>query len=282
VKRHLTLIAAVALLAASCGTGAAPGEPLARAAENVRAAETASISFSSTMALPQEAGGGELTASGEGAIDYGENRGRLTMSFEGTGPASEMAEMMGEIESLYDGTVVYMRWPMMAQMLPEQTEWLKMDLAEIGEEMGIDFGQLMQMGQNDPFQGVEFLRGAEDVEEVGTEDIDGVQTTHYTATIDFERLAEELEGDQGEIVRNMIAETDIDDISADVWIDGDELIRRVRYEFDAPPVPAETETTEDGGFSMQMDFFDYGTAVDIELPADEDVTDLGELIRQQG
>jgi hypothetical protein len=273
----LVLVAAVAFLAAACGPGI--GDPLARAAENVRAQGTANISFTSTMTLPQAAGGGELTATGEGAIDYGEDRGTLTMTFEGTGPAGEMSEMMGEIESIYDGTVVYMRWPFMTGMLPGENEWFKMDLAEIGEEMGIDFAQLMQMGQSDPFQGVEFLRGAEDVEEVGTEDIDGVQTTHYTAKIDFDRLAEELEGDQGDVVRNMIEQTEIEEITADVWIDEDELVRRVRYGFDAPPVPAETEA-EDGGFSMQMDLFDYGTTVDIELPADEDVTDLGELIRQ--
>jgi hypothetical protein len=197
----------------------------------------------------------------------------MTMSM--SGPQGSL----GEAEMVNDGLVLYMRYPQLTQMLPESTPWIKMDLEKVGEQTGIDMGQLWQLGQNNPAQGLDYLAGAEEVDKVGTESIRGVRTTHYEATLSYDRLAEEVPEAASSIER-LQELTGIEEMPADVWIDGPGLPRRVRYEFEFDPPDDAPLGTPEGTMTMMMEFFDYGTKTRIELPPPRDVTDIMELMPQ--
>ena len=63
---------------------------------------------------------------------------------------------------------------------------------------GSTSGQLQQLGQGDPSQALDYLRATGEVEEVGTEQIDGVETTHYRGTIQLDAVAEQVPAEQRE------------------------------------------------------------------------------------
>jgi hypothetical protein len=74
-------------------------------------------------------------------------------------------------------------------------------------------------------------------EHVGSEDVRGADTEHYRLTVD--RKKAQLQSSDGKTAR------------VDVWVDSDGLLRRV-------------EAEDHGRFTLE--FFDFGTSVDIEPP----------------
>ena len=74
--------------------------------------------------------------------------------------------------------------------LPGAKKWLKIDLKATAGKQGVDITQLQSLsGGGDPTQFLTYLAKAGDVRKVGSEDVNGTPTTHYHATIDFEKLA---------------------------------------------------------------------------------------------
>jgi hypothetical protein len=175
-----------------------------------------------------------------------------------------------EMQVIQVGTAMYMRMEGLIDT------WLKMDYADL---LGDAAAQQMMGNANgaNPAATLEQLRGAADsVEEVGSEDIRGVPTTHYRASIDARKALEELrqfaDGALAEEVIEAAADMYKSPYVVDVWIDADNLVRRISYTLEA----TENELMpEMSGLktSMTMDYFDYGKPVDITIPDDSEVTD---------
>lgn len=268
--------AIIALLAAACGQGPALGERVAQAAERSVEQGTAKVSMEMTMDLPPEAGGGRITAHAEGQVDIDEQLSRMTMTFSGQGEAQAASEQMGEIEAVSKGLVVYMRLPMIQEVAPEAKEWIRMDIEEIGRDMGVDMGPLMQLGQGDPAQQLHFLHGVEDAEELGSEDVRGADTTHLRGSIDLANPSGDIPEDARSSLQSVGELTGVEKIPFEAWIDGDELVRRMAMTFDYSNAP-DSDIAAIGTIEMAMEYFDYGTEVDVEIPPDEDVMDIEEL-----
>jgi hypothetical protein len=266
------LISLPALLV-SCG-GQLPGESVAAAAERAREAGSARVAMTVATKLPS----GALTMSGDGAFDFEANRGKLTLSTSGSGVPAAMTGAMGTTETVYDGSVVYMRMPIFEQVLPAGKSWVKMDLQVLGEKMGVDFQQLSQIGQNNPSQGIDYLNGATNVEEVGSEDIRGTSTTHYSGTLDFERLAEDLPPEAASSVRKVMELSGVRKAPLDVWLDDEGLPRRVKYSFANPGSTSQGL----GEMTLTTDFFDYGSVVAIRVPPAASVVDIQDLVSAKG
>ena len=65
------------------------------------------------------------------------------------------------------------------------------------------------------------------------------------------------------------------DVPVDVWIDEDDLPRRVRVEMSSMFAAL---GLGDAGMTMTMEYFDYGEDVTIEVPAADEVTPLSEAL----
>jgi hypothetical protein len=271
--RKTTGIVATALLSVlvACG-GQLPGEDVAAAAERAREAGSARVALTVESQLPN----GALTMTGEGAFDLEARRGTMSLTSSGSGQVAQVADVMGTTEMIYDGMVVYMQMPVFERVLPPGKSWVKMDLEALGKEMGIDFQQLSQIGQNNPTQGLDYLEGVSDVEEVGSDDIRGTPTTHYSGTLDFDRVAEDLPAEQASAIRKVSELSGIRKAPIDVWIDDDGLPRRMTYSFANPG--ATTESPALGGMTMTTDFFDYGTDVRVEVPPPGATVDIQSLM----
>ncbi len=133
------------------------------------------------------------------------------------------------------------------------------------------------------------------VEEVGHEEVRGVETTHYTATVSLGELAEqELEALPPEL-RDKVGPGGpalaqfgrlgayLHDIDAptEVWVDDDGRLRKMTMLIDmrralgsvAPPVE-DLDDVDDLSLAYTFEMYDYGVDVDVEAPPADEVMDV--------
>jgi LppX_LprAFG lipoprotein len=237
-------------------------EAVLQAGSKTQAAESARISFTGTMSGGPASG----TIEGEGA--FSGRQGRMTMDLSGL---SGGVGLSGEMEMIFDELVFYMKFPAaMTQGLPGGKEWVKFDLAELGEQEGFDLQQMMQLSGTDPSQSLDLLRAAgTDFREVGEEEVRGVSTTHYEGTVDLEKVAEQVPPEARESYRKLMELSGQGQIPMDVWIDDEGMTRRIAYE----------QKLGDGStMALTQEYFDFGADVDVEPPPDDEVLDITDLM----
>lgn len=122
------------------------------------------------------------------------------------------------------GTKVWMSYPFLNAMSPAAAgkPWVLLDAAKLG----MDAGQIAASQGADPSQGLALLQGiAGDAVKQGTETIDGVQTTKYTATVTASALSKNLSPKQAAELKTVMGAND--SIPVSVWIDGENRARRL-------------------------------------------------------
>jgi hexokinase len=109
----------------------------------------------------------------------------------------------------------------------------------------------------------------------GRETVDGVSTSHYTATVDLRRLAA-LETDPvvSQSLRRAIELSGTTTYPVDVWIDGDGFLRRMRTtQVEAPPDAPGTVVTVTATEELSA----FGIPAQVAVPPASDVADLADL-----
>jgi LppX/LprAFG-like lipoprotein len=270
--RALLLVASLLLVlgASACGSKTSAETTVSPDAVQLAASRTTDAgSYKADMTASMEVSGQSVEMNGTGEFDASDQRGRMSFTTSVAGQDLDM-------EMVYALPAVYMHYP--AGLLPglsEERPWVKLDLEKLGRQEGLDFGQLMQAGQSDPTQGLQYLKGADDIQAAGDEEVRGVQTTHYTGVVDLRALAEE-DPAMKESVDQLIAQTGITRIPVDVWIDEDGLVRRLRQTMHGAAsgqgLPLDVTTT--------TELYDFGTDVSVEEPPADQVIDFQDLLGQ--
>ncbi len=203
-RRHLlapiTLLTALAL--SGCGASKTAdkatsavrnvADPVAQASTNTRDAGSATVTLSGSV----KAGSSDVQISGSGPIDFKRRRGAFDVGVTIPGQGSV------KLSEIIDGTVLYMRSPTFSALLGGKT-WIKLDLSKAAKAAGVDLNQLSQLGGgSDPSQFLDALNRASDTTKLGSEQIGGVNTTHYRATIDLAKVAKDRGGDQAARARS--------------------------------------------------------------------------------
>ena len=281
VRKLVLALAAPLLIASSCAdegsqdvlTGDAAVAAV-RAAPDA-AAEAGSGRFEMTMTFDTPEGAFDISAAGGFAGD------QMSMEMDFGESFSAMAEASGEqlppgfdepMQIVMDGDTGYLRMPML-ESLTGTAGWLSLTPEELGQA-GSSFGGTP--GATDPSQMLETLRGvSDDIEEVGTEEVRGVETTHLTATVDLRKAFEQLPADQREQLQGQLGDLDAA-VPVDVWIDGDSLVRRM--EMDLSSIVSQVSVGAAGSATMRIEFFDYGEDVAIEVPDASEVTPFGDVL----
>ena len=276
MRRLAALISALCLvaLAASCGSSASAQEIVTQAADATIAESTAKVALNMEI-TGAEFPSGKLVITADGVIDFAAKRVAMILDFGDSLADVGVGAGDSTVEMVTAGTTIYMRSPLFSQgggFGPDQ--WLKFDFAELSKTEGLDLGQLQQAGNNDPRQGLAFLDGAAEdgVEKLGSEEIRGVDTTHYRAEIDLEKAVKEAGGvTDPEAFRRFVDSLGTKTIVVDTWIDSENRVRRVSLPL---PLPPEAE----GEAKMSMDYFAFGTDVDVTVPPEADVVDVGAML----
>ena len=293
--------AAVLLIGNGCGgsSSSSPGggrvvveatpAALRSAAQATLAKGTSKVELTIHMTIEGE----ELSMSGEGAVDPANKRFHMTFDAKELftklagpeGKAPEVAALIDEpFEVVLDGTVMYMRVPVIAAFAGSDADWFKIDLTAASEQVGNLLGEGGGAFGSDPSAFLQFLQGAGKVTEVGEEEVRGVSTTHFSGSYTLEDTLAALPDDQRDKVERAFkslglpGEAQTQEIPFDAWVDADGLIRRVRTQIDYATFAPATAAGELGSMSQTVEYFDFGEPVDIQLPADDEVQDLSELV----
>lgn len=254
----VALVAALATLASGCGASSL--DPVAKAAAATSDRGSAKVQLSVTTS-----GGPASTAlSGSGA--FSKDGSRLSLEVQTGGKTLPFDELFVGAPAQ---PVVYVRSPVFASMLPAGKSWLKVDLGALAKQHGVDLGSLGSASQS-PSDTLGMLEQSGDVRKVGTDTIDGVETTHYHATIDLAKVAASQPGGKAALDQ-ALKPSGLKTIPADVWIDGNGLVRREQTTV--------AVSTPQGKTSVQttMTLSDYGTPVDVAPPPDDQVATLPSL-----
>jgi hypothetical protein len=284
--RHsgIAVVAAAALALAACGssgstrTATTTPTPNGRqvvlaSVERTAAADSAKVSLDMSFAGLGRSG---MSVTADGEVDFASGDSQMTMDFGG---------MLGSflpsgIETRSLDGVVYMRMPI---GLPSGKEWVAIDTKKFGDlDNGGGNTALGVGGGSDPTKMLAYLEKVSDgVEEVGTEKVRGVETTHYSARVDLAKAIDRA--DVPPRLRDAVDELagKVGAVPVDLWIDGDGLLRRQQMEMDfASFVPGAGGATGATGaapnMKMTLEFFDFGTPVSVEAPPADQVAMLGE------
>ncbi|MFF6915718.1 DUF1396 domain-containing protein [Streptomyces sp. NPDC012466] len=154
--------------------------------------------------------------------------------------------------------------------------WLKFDLSGSDAAKDLDkMGSTSQAEQN-PAAESTFLTGAKDVKEVGSEQVDGVETTHYTGTVTLADLRASLKDDKAETRKQreksikQYEKLGVDKFTMDMWVDGEDHTKQFRMKGQA----------DKGPMDMTITFLDYNKPVTVTAPPAKDVADLSEMFKE--
>jgi hypothetical protein len=253
------------LVAAGCGGGGAIAvDPVASAADRTLDKQTGRFELNVSMNLPQV---GRTTVSGEGTFDTKEQSMDLTMAIPNTAAGAPTSL---DLRMLYPVMYVHLNGRAFGTELPSGKSWVKIDLQKALSSLGVSLPELEAGGNQSPTEALAQLRGSKDAEQVGTETVDGVRTTHYRVKVDLEEALDratpkEREALQGLLDKAKDAGVDVQGTKVDVWVGADGLVRR---------------TTEELGNlgTVTMTFSDYGTPVAVEAPPADETIDVSGLL----
>lgn len=264
-SRRITTAAAVALtvglFAAGCsatpatdsaGTSASPGSVEAtatgaaavikQAAERTEAEQTAKMRGDVTIT----GSGTDTTMKLDGAVDFasGNLTGTLTADILGQNTSMQFLSVDGKS---------YVQLPMLGD------KWI---------ESPADAG----LTSTDPLNQLDSLKDVADLKEVGTEDVEGVSTTHYTGTIDLTKALESagLSGEQLKEAEKSLSKVD-DGAKLDVWVDDEGRIVKVSQDLSL------NVGKNKASMNSTLLFTDFGTEVEVTAPNPDDVMSAGSL-----
>ena len=275
--------------------GAAGAKSVVLAALEKTSATGESMRMIMSMAVGgvPELGGGEATVSMTAAIADGGRRSHFSMDMsqlvDGMAGAPDIdpveAEMMRSIFAqplefrVIDDTT-YMTASLFSFFLPVDTPWVAFEADQSAADFGIADSTV------DPGAFLALLRGVDDdAEVVGTEEIDGVSTTHIRGRLSvLEAISAAPEAERGDVQDALsgFEPGNLFDLSAelfeiDVWIDEGGLVRRISMGVDDLGSLDPTGQTSAGAyFSVVLDFTDHGTDIEIVEPPASEVTFLDE------
>lgn len=132
----------------------------------------------------------------------------------------------GGFQEIFLKNTLYMKMPALSARTGKP--WMRMSLSELGAKSGIDIKSMMsQAQQSDPASNVKMLTASKDVRKVGQETVGGVTTTHYQGTYPVQQALAKLNAGQRAKMQQMMGQIGIDKMSFDLWVDGQNLPRKV-------------------------------------------------------
>jgi hypothetical protein len=273
----------MAIAISGCGTSSTI-DPVAQAATR----STSALGYRMTMSLNMTSPAlpGAITGTGSGSFQTRNHRGSMsiTMSLGSLGSNPQVQKALGgstlQMNEVVDHLTMYMKLPAaLSSKLPGGKPWLKLDLAKAGAAAGMPgLGALANNpASGDPTQMLGYLRASSGhLTNLGKAVVDGTQTTHYRASISFDKIAARFPPSERQAVQQTVNTlkrlTGASSLPMEVWIDPHHLVRRMRFAF--------TENTPSLGamhLSMQMDINDYGPQPAPVIPPASQVTDITTL-----
>lgn len=259
-------VGAFVALTGSSGRGATDvAQPYTLAAAAQQTIDARSVHFDLTLTAGQL---GPVTVSG--AVDNDTGVMSVTTDLSSLLSLGDSPFPIGDgaITVLVDRAngVAYLGADALGGFLPTDAGWVSIDLAALAEQSGQQLGDITGDLGVDPTDIARSLLDTDDATEVGSEVIDGVDTKHYTVSVDLAAALAALPQDE---LGPAITDADLPDtIVYDVWVTADNQLRRVAFD----------NVIDGQAIAMQLDLTTSIDAAGVELPDSSDVFDLTGLL----
>jgi hypothetical protein len=250
-----------AIAVATSGGGGRKVLTLAEAAAKTQSSHTARVEFTTTLPL---AGfeGKEVLATGEYDFDrrlmrYDQD---ITDVLKSTTP--NVPAGAGKVTAVGQGYTLYMKMGAFEQIPQLAGKWMKLDLGQQTAALGVDLDKVAEFEGSGPASALAKLQALSGtVETLGTEDVRGVQATHYRATYDFAQVYRDRGAVTDEAAfQKLLALYSSTTATSEAWVDDDGLVRRT---VNVIPLKANPQTAK-------AEFFDFGIKLNVTVPADAD------------
>jgi LppX_LprAFG lipoprotein len=240
MRRVARALVVLPLVLAACGGGkksaATPSDPLA-AVKAAAAKTTAAGSEHLALVASVVTGGQTVSLKGAGDVDTKAHLGSMHATLS-TGSIN------GALDEVSKGTALYVKSDLLAALIPAGKTWIQLDVAKLAKSQGIS-SSLFSL---DPSESLAQLQSLKNVTKVGTEQVGGAATTHYTAAIDVSKLPATAKAGSG---------------TYDVWIGDDGYVHRVRV----------TIKSKSSNATVTSDLSGYGGKVSVTVPPASQVYD---------
>ena len=237
----LGLGVAALLVRVAGGNDQSPEERFAAIPGALNDADSFAYELKSTTAT----GGMSLDLDLNGTVDVANKRGQATM------------ELLGKkLELVTDGDTAYLKVPAEARGMSQGKTWLRLPSSGFVPGAGLT--------TSDPLSTLRGLASpGATIDEVGTEDVRGTETTHYRTHLDLTKNlpAEATQGGPAGLFDQL------KNVPVDVWLDHDNRPRRYSFTLDLSAEGRQAST------KVTMETFDYGKPVHVEAPDPADVAD---------
>jgi hypothetical protein len=265
--RRLAVFGALLLVAAGCGGGSKSTQSSSPAQNPIAAAST-KTSRAGSVKIEFAIAGKAVKGGGRGAFDTSSTgAGRLAMTVEGNSGGATT------VDTISSGALLYIRTPVFQQALPPGKEWVRVDLARLAKQNGVDLGSLVDSNPT-PKGALAYLRGSTGkVEELGKEKVKGEDTTHYKTTIDLEQAAKRAKGSTRQSIRRVIDVAGVTKLPVEVWVGDDGYVRKVTYV---------QHSGRNQSAKITMEMYDFGSPVTITAPPPATVIDFQKMLTPQG
>lgn len=236
-----------------------PADALKAAQQATKAKKTAKIDGSMTSTLA----GKQMKQSTKGDLDWSQGmRMNVANTMEIGGSSGKPLKPM---KAIYAEDAVYIN---MAAALPGGggKPWTKYPYSVLSKKLG-GSGTLLReaLQKADPSQAIELLAASGSAKAIGKEDVNGVQATHYTGTLELDQLSGKLGKDLRDMMQKQLAKGGAKSEQLDVWIDSNNLLVKKREKLGG----------KQPGDSTVL-YTDYGTKADVAPPpADQTSTAPG-------
>jgi hypothetical protein len=266
--RYLVVLAGIGLAATGCGTVTAQTANLTAAVTNTTA-QTARIAVTTTTRMQ----GMSVSFTETGQFDFEHSRGMVSMQ-----------SPIG-ITEIFMPPKAYIKFPASAEALPHGKSWIAVDasasadgsLAGMGvaEGIGAFFGSPDGGGVNpaDLLASLTAISG--NVTKLGAATVRGVPVTEFRVNVDPAKAAARLPGWERPSFRDFASSLGTGDIPVDVWVDGQNLVRRMQVSLHPP---AGTGAPTGGTLVQVTDFYDFGVPVRVSAPPAAQVASTSQFI----
>lgn len=180
--------------------------------------------------------------------------GRFDLAADGSARGEMELPGSGTIRFLSTGGRGWFELPEGARVRAGGKRWVGFPVPEGGAEV-----------TQDPLDVLRLLSGAGEVLDMGADEVRGVDTRHYRAELDAEALAGLVQEQQA----GLVTADQIRQLGGtgrlELWLDGDDLPRRVRAVFEAERMT----------MTMAFELFEYGVDIDVTPPPADQVLEVG-------
>jgi hypothetical protein len=276
-------VAALAFLLLGSG-GAQLGSPIAQAA--TLSSSTPGYRMHMSMEITSSALSSPITATGTGVVDLRDHASAFSIVMN-LGDEPQVVQQLGSstmrVEMVLEGATVYMKLPsaLAGSLGASGRPWIKADLSKLSGVPGLS-SLTDGPTTSDPSETLQELRSVSGtVANLGPQRIDGVETTHYQADLNLDRLADAVPSAERSAMQHVLSTLEQampnGALPVDVWIDAQHLVRRTTTTLDLslPSGPNLQETAT-------VDLGDYGPQSPPATPPSDQVLDASGLAGAAG